>query len=202
MFLLIMIPARSAAQDPEGLDDEKLNRHIKSIQAGCVAEELTLDADAGKKLTASYLDLLEEISLQRKDKLEGLEGEERQQESEKITQTCLEAFSTELGTYLTPEQTDHAVFILGSLNKRWDQYLKVLAGFGLEEDAMNRGSKAVYEYIVQNLLERKKATEANTRLSGRIATAQKEELDRKISQVLTEDQFAAWSEATARKKKS
>ncbi|MFC2080933.1 hypothetical protein ACFLR8_01830 [Bacteroidota bacterium] len=181
LTLLIMIPGRSVSQETDPREVQKLKQLVVSTQATCVAEDLELDKKASKKLTGSYITLREK--------------------SEDTTGISMEAFNAELGTFLSPEQAKQAYFILGSLNKRWDQYLTILVEFDLEEDAMNKASKAVYEYIEEYLVERKKASDANTRFSGRTATSLKDKLDGEIATILSDEQYAAWSQSTARKKK-
>ena len=199
---LVINSAIVLSQNDMNMGGKELNRDVWSIQASSVAQDLELKNKSGLKLVEEYLIFREDIAVQSKEKLHDLEGEARENESDKIIQSCLDGFSGKLSDFLTPEQASQAFFVLGSLNKRWDQYLTLISGFGLEDEGLNQTSKAVYEYISVYIQERKKASDANTRFSGSIATALKEELDGKIVLVLDDDQYAAWSEATAFKRKS
>ena len=154
------------------------------------------------RLTDAYNEFRKNVSQQEEEKAVGLEGDELEKLTDEIIRANRESFSAELSEFLGQEQAKRALFLLGSLNERWDGYLDLLIGFGLQEDALNKASGSVYEYISEYLEERKKASEAGTRLSGRTATRMKAELDEKIAVSLSEEQYAEWSRSTAFKRKS
>ena len=52
------------------------------------------------------------------------------------------------------------------------------------------------------LKERKMAEEAGERFSGRTATELKNNLDKSLSSILSQEQMAEWNSATQRKKKN
>jgi hypothetical protein len=197
--LLCMYPSGSFSQDDQGGNPSELKTAVWTMQAEALAREMGLDSGKKDQLTEAYLGLRDEISIQGKEKLQGLEGEAREQESDLITSKCVGAFNGKLATFLEPKEADRASFILGSLNNRWEQYLRHLFEFGLNEEKMDTASQAVCEYVEDYLSERKKASDANTRFSGEIATQLKAELDAKIVTLLSEEQYAEWSRSTARK---
>jgi hypothetical protein len=197
-----MNTARSLSQDDKSIGGKGLNRKIWTVQATSVSRELGLNIKKQARLTRAYISLREDIFAQGKDKLQGLEGDERKQESDKITRSCVDVFNKKLKKFLNEDQVTRASFDLGSLNKRWDQYLKILNGFGLGIEPMDKASGAVYEYVHKYLLERKVASDSNTNLSGYVATTMKEELDNKIASILNEDQYKEWAQTTAFKGRS
>jgi hypothetical protein len=201
LVFFILNPCRTYSQGREGKGADEIDKAVWTMQAASVARELGLKKKKQDKLTRAYLGLREDISVKGKEKLKELEGEERQTEADAIARNCLGKFNSDLTGLLKPEQASRASFLLGSLNKRWEQYLELLLGFSLEGEAMQNASDAVYMYVDEYLTERKKASDANTRFSGQIATGLKEGLDGRIAEVLTEDQYKTWSETTAFKRK-
>jgi hypothetical protein len=201
-LMLMQFSFTSTAQDEEAIDNKELNRAIWTIQAVSVARDHGFDSKKESLLTETYITLREDISARGKEKLQGLEGDERKQESDKISQGCVEEFNEKLAEFLNPDEVAIVSFDLGSLNKRWDQYLKILHGFGLGVEQMDQASVAVYDYVHKYLRERKAASDANTTLSGYTATTLKENLDEKVAAVLNEDQYKEWTQATAFKRRS
>ena len=92
--------------------------------------------------------------------------------------------------------------MLGSFNSRWDSYQKILLDFNLEEEQLEASSKSLTEYMKVYLKERKMAEEAGERFSGRTATELKNNLDKSLSSILSQEQMAEWNSATQRKKKN
>ena len=169
VFLFLNL-SRSFSQDNKEI--KELDLEVWTIQAVSVALDLELKKKTQTKLTKSYHEF----------RIENSDYSLEQQE----------AFAVNLQEFLSSEQAEQAGFQLGSLNNRWDQYLELLLGFGLEEEVMDQSALAVYEYIGKYLVERKKAADANARFSGRISTALKQDLDGKISGLLSEEQIAYW----------
>ncbi len=167
IVLLFIFSVNASSQD-----DDKLDKNVWTLQAESTGQALSLQKKSQKKLTKAYLEFRTEIS------------EKGDQQSDGAIQKSLDGFVETLGSFLAPEEAEKAGFLLGSLNNRWDQYLGILIGYGLEEESLNLAATAVYEYTDVYLQERKKASDANTRFSGRTATALKAGLDKKISPLI------------------
>lgn len=172
---------------------------VWSLQTNSYSSHLGLSKSDAKKLASAYTSFREEVATGSKQIKDDLVEEQQELAGEELITRSKEHFNQDLGKIVEEEQLAGAMLVLGSLNARWDSYVKILAGYQLSADDLAVATSEVCTYMVKYLEARAEAAKANTRFSSVTASTLKEALDAGLSKILSEEQKSDWATQTARK---
>lgn len=190
--------AQRARGGPE-LAPEKAEAAWK-LQAECVAKELGLSKENAEGLVNAY-------KAARKTYQEGVralfeeEGGDRSSRYEafrKLRDKERGKLEEALKGILKEKQVAQAMASLGTFDRRWDRYVDTLAGFELGDEKLSKALVLVNQSVADADKVMREALASEDRESMREKRRElKEKLDTALAAVLSEDQQAKWSEATA-----
>lgn len=183
---LFLLNGVSYSQDTGG-EQSGNNSDVWALQVNSYSGMLDLSKSKAKKLTKAYISFRKEV---------------RTGISDSDAVLSLETFSQNLGKILDNDQQAKALLVLGSLNSRWDTYVKILAGYGLSGEDMKSATSLVCTYMVNYLEARAEAEKSGSRFSSVTARTLKGDLDNGLSQILSGDQKSDWDTQTARKRRT
>ena len=108
-----------------------------------------------------------------------------------------EKFKTALAAFLTEEQAKKAVDMLGVFNTRGDHMAHLLIGYQLGEK-LDKALDLVDTYVLEQnkLWESASGEQADFSAQREKMTALKNDLDKGLAAILSEEQLAKWKEAT------
>ncbi|MBN1417042.1 MAG: hypothetical protein JW973_18240 [Bacteroidales bacterium] len=181
----------------KGLKNMVWEMQVHSISVSC-----DLDKKEISKLTNAYLKVRQDVEKQNKQINQKTDPDAYVANTIKNENEGREQIKKNIDKILEGEQAEEALLLLGSFNSRWDTYQKILLDFNLEKEQLEASSKSLAEYMKVYLKERKLAEEEGERFSGRIATELKNNLDKSLSSILSQEQMDEWISATKFKKKN
>ncbi len=192
----------AAAQPVQGgprLAPEKVEAAWK-LEAECVARELGLSKKDMERLVGAYKAARETYQKAIRELSEGQGGDRRSryQASRELQEKERGKLEEALKGILKEKQVAQAIASLGTFNRSWDRYVDTLAGFELGEKKLFKALALVNQYVVDTDKAMREAM-ANEDFESMRETRRelKEKLDTALAAVLSEDQQAKWSEATA-----
>jgi hypothetical protein len=192
----------TAAQPGRGgpeLAPEKAEEAWK-LEAVCVSQELGLSEKDTEVLVDTYKAARKGYQEAVQKLFEDQEGDRRSryQAYRELREKERGKLEEALKGTLNEKQLAEAIASLGTFDRRWDRYVDSLVGFELGEEKLFKALSLVNQYVV----DRDKAMQeaiANEDWESMRETRRemKERLDAALAAVLSEDQQAKWSEATA-----
>ena len=190
------------AQDTADANQKIKNSVVWNIQAQNMAADFKLNADNAQKLSEVYAKFREQNRNDLKTLPESDPEEVHESKVDSINAIARSNFKSKIESFLTKDQTEKGMVLLGSLNSRWDGYLKIILSLNIEDvKLIDKAQLDIFNYASQYLAARKAAADSSERFSGRESSRLKSELDNALSLILTKEQFENWEKKTARKKK-
>ena len=170
---------------------------------GLSKEETTKLVDAYKKVRESYSAAIREAM--EEAMAEGVDTTDRQairqamrEIQEKTTKAETEKFAKALGAFLDEKKTKKAVTQLGSFSGSLDRMVNVIAGLKLDKAKQAEALDLVNAYVAESSAAFAKARAGGDRESMRaVFQEQRTKLNEAMAKVLSEEQLAKWTEATA-----
>lgn len=178
------------------------------LEAKSVAKELGLSEESTSKLQQAY----QEARRSQMERLRevtggpgggpggrggGLGNFQAIQQVNEAERGKLEAALKE---FLTPEQTQKAMAVLGAFDRQYDRMTITLDGFGLDEEKFFKAMSLVNHYVASVDKNRREAAGGGIEGFREIrekTQALKAELDLFLAPILSEEQMKTWKEATA-----
>ena len=183
-----------------------------TLEASHVAGKLKLSKEETTKLVDAYKKVRESYSAAVRKAMEeamaeGVDTQDRQamraamrEIQEKITKAETEKFAKALGAFLDKEKTKKAVTQLGSFSGSLDRMVNVIAGLKLDKAKQAEALDLVNAYVAESSAAFAKARASGDRESMRaVFQEQRTKLNEAMAKVLSEEQLAKWTEATARR---
>jgi len=183
-----------------------------TLEASHVAGKLGLSKEETTKLVDEYKKVRESYSAAVRKAMEeamasGVDTGDRQairaamrEIQEKITKAETEKFAKALGAFLDKEKTKKAVTQLGSFSGSLDRMVNVIAGLKLDKAKQAEALDLVNAYVVESSAARDKAMAGGDFESMRTVFQElRTKLNEAMAKVLSEEQLAKWTEATARR---
>lgn len=196
-LFLLCSGANSFAQQRGGLSPEKQDAAQK-MEAEYIANKLKLSDENTSKLVAAYLKARKSLTDARQAlRSEGTRDWEAyrglfDKESKKL--------EGEIGKFLKEKQVKKAMESLGTFNTSWDRMVDALAGFKLEEKALNKALDKVNAYVIDSAKLMQEARESGSFQEIRPKFQElREKLDKAIGGILSEEQLEQWKQVTARR---
>ena len=178
-----------------------LLQQMWETQAMSVAADMGIANEQTEKLINTYVAARLDLQTSVKE----LPGTENKEENEAAKDELYAAYraniTKSLKEFLSEEQASDAAIVLGSLNSRWDRYVKFLMGCNLDADKMKPALKAVNSYISGYQKARNEADASGGRISSVVSKELKKNLDDNLQLILSEQQVAEWNEISAMGKK-
>ncbi len=198
-LLLLVSSTDVFAQGRRGLEPEK-QAAAEELEAKCVAKMLKLSKEATEQLVAAY-------KAARDSHRKAAEGIQSSQEGDRAARfqrfrqlgdTEREKLEAALQGFLTEEQVKKAMASLGTFSWRWDRYVDALAGLELSEENLYKALELVNTYVVDSSKATQEASaDRDWEAQRAILQKHKEKLDTELAAVLSQEQLAKWTEATA-----
>lgn len=200
---LILLATRPVFAEQAAVEREaKPHRNMEvtwKLQAESVARHLGLNSESAEKLMEVYVavrtgrqNLLKEIP-----KAEEGGNTARKQLVDEIDVKQRDKLKAALMGVSGKEQAEKAFSMLGSFNSRWDNYVRILQQFQLDEKQQSDAIDLTATYIEDYSKARSEASNSGERFSSITARELKATLDSGIAKLLSKDQLTQWSEATA-----
>jgi hypothetical protein len=167
--------------------------------------ETTKLVDAYKKVRESYSaavrEAMEEVMANAADTQDRQAIREAMREVQgKIAKAETEKFAKALGAFLDKEKAKKAVTQLGAFSGSLDRMVNVIAGLELDKAKQAEALDIVNAYVVESTAARTKAMASGDRESmGTVFQELRTKLNEAMAKVLSEEQLAKWTEATARR---
>jgi hypothetical protein len=194
------VAANASAQGRGGppMDPEKQAAAWKLESQG-VAHELSLDDAAAMKLAEAYAAARKAQGAEMETlRGTGERGPGMFQQMQEINAKERSKLGDALNGFLTEEQTTKALAPLGTFNNQWDRMADVISGFKLEDEKLYKALALISKYVVESDEAREKAMASGDFQSVRDSMQElKAGLDKSLADVLSEEQLATWTEATA-----
>lgn len=183
-----------------------------TLEASHVAGKLGLSKEETTKLVDEYKKVRESYSAAVRKAMEeamasGVDTQDREairaamrEIQEKITKAETEKFAKALGAFLDKEKTEKAVTQLGSFSGSLDRMVNVIAGFKLDNAKQVEALDLINAYVVESSAARDKAMASDDFESMRTVFQElRTKLNEAMAKVLSAEQLAKWTEATARR---
>ena len=205
LVLSVVWMPEAAAQRRRGprLEPEKAEAAWK-LQAECVANDVGLKKKKAAKLVDAYVASRKSCQ-ESTAKIFQEEGGDRRARMEAYRKVIGEErgkLEAALKGILKEKPLTQAMSSLGTFDGRWDRYVDTLSGLGLGKKEQNKSLTLVNQYVVDSTAAMQKARESGDRESMRgVRRELKEKLDTALAAVLSEEQQAKWTEATARRRR-
>jgi len=172
---------------------------VWTLEATGVSKDIGLnDADSGK-VVAAYKTSRESHGKAMEDLMATAErGPGMFQQMQEIADTERGKLAKDLETAIGKEKADKVVAVLGTYNRQWDRFVKVLSDFNLEAGKQSKGLSHIAEYVVGSSKAQEEAMASFDMEGMRTAMQElKATLDKQLADVLSAEQLATWSEQTA-----
>lgn len=200
-LLILTIAADATAQRRGGgprLDPANQAAAWK-LQASGVAHELSLGDEEAAKLAEAYTAARKAHDAEMQElRGTGERGPGMFQQMQEINAKERSKLGEALNGFLDEEQTAKALAPLGTFNNQWDHLAHVIGGFDLENEKQHKALALVSAYVVKSDEARESAMASGDFQSVRESTrVLKEDLDKSLADVLSEEQLAKWNEQTA-----
>ncbi len=168
------------------------------MEAQYIANKLKLSDENTSKLVAAYLKARKSLTDARQAlRSEGTRGWEGYRDLFDKESKKLEG---ELGKFLKEKQVKKAMESLGTFNTSWDRMVDALAGFKLEEKALNKALDKVNAYVIDSAKLMQEARESGSFQEIRPKFQElREKLNKAIGGILSEEQLEQWKQVTARR---
>jgi len=183
-----------------GLEPEKAAT-AQELEAKCVTRTLKLADDTTAKLVTLYQEARASHRTEAAKIWSSTEGDRssKWQEYVEMTASEREKLKDTLGDILTDAQVSKALASLGTFTWGWDRMVDILAGLGLDDETLYKALGLVNEYVANSAKSAKNALTSGDWESVRtVYQNQKTKLDSGLKSLLTEEQLAKWTEASAR----
>ena len=182
-----------------GLSPEKAEAAWK-LEAECVAKRLALATKETEGLVKAY-GAARKSHQEAMEKLAAEAGEDRRARFEayrELTKKERGKLTEALKGLLKEDQIAQAMASLGTFDRRWDRYVDLLAAFELGDEKLSKALALVEQSVIESNKARREAMATQDWESMReTRRTLKEKLDTALAEVLSEEQQAKWSEATA-----
>ncbi|GMV95467.1 MAG: hypothetical protein AMXMBFR82_52450 [Candidatus Hydrogenedentota bacterium] len=187
------------AQGPGGSRLSDADREAAwTLQAKGVAASLDLTMDEAVKVAEVYSasrSSLEAAVAKLADS--GERGPGRFEAYRKAADEERAKLKAALAEFLSPDAAEKATATLGTFSRQWDRMANTLAGFGLEDEKLNKALELVAGYVVESDAAMREAFAQQDWQSVRTkAQESKSSLDTALAEVLSEEQLATWKTAT------
>lgn len=172
---------------------------------GLSKEETTKLVDAYKKVRESYSTAVREAMEEVMANAAGTGDRQAIREAMgevqgKIAKAETEKFAKALGAFLDKEKTEKAVTQLGAFSGSLDRMVNVIAGLKLDKAKQAEALDLVNAYVVESTAARRKVMASGDFESMRTVFQElRTKLNEAMAKVLSEEQLAKWTEATARR---
>jgi len=191
------------AQGRRSLPPEK-QAAAEELQAMSVAKRLDLSKEATEQLVAAYK-AARDSERKAAEAIWSSEEGDRASRFEKYRQLLDSErgkLESALQGFLTKEQVEKAMASLGTFSWQWDRYVDTLAGFGLDEEKLDKALEQVNTYITDSSKATREASaERDWAAQRTILQQHKAKLDTALASILSEEQLAQWTEATASRRR-
>jgi hypothetical protein len=182
-----------------------------TLEASHVAGKLKLSGEQTTKLVDAYKKARESgdeaLSKAREEARANADTEDRQamfqamrEAQGKVTKAETEKFAKAVSEFLDKEKTETAVKQLGTFSGSLDEMVNTVAGLKLDNEKQAKALDIVSAYTVESTAAREKAMAGGDREAMRaVFEEQRTKLNEAMGKVLSEEQLAKWTEATARR---
>jgi hypothetical protein len=171
----------------------------QALESEGVAHDLGVTGDAVGKMTAAYKASRESQGKAMADMMATAErGPGMFQMMQELNDKERAKLQKDLEGCLKPDQVKAAMASLGTYGREWDRFVDVLSGMALDKEKQFKGLSLIAKYVVDVDAARAQAMAAMDREGMRAASQEhKAKLDTAIKDILTADQNAVWTAATA-----
>jgi len=192
--------ANSFAQQRTALSPEK-QEAAQKMEAQYIAKKLKLSDDNTSKMVGAYFKARKSLTDARQAlRSEGTRGWEAYREILDKERVKLEG---EIGKFLKEKKVKKAMESLGTFNTSWDRMVDALAGFKLEEKALNKALDKVNAYVIDSAKLMQEARESGSFREIRPKFQQlRDNLDKAMEGILSAEQLEQWKLVAARRGRS
>jgi len=199
-LFLFYSAANSFAQQRTALSPEK-QEAAQKMEAKYIAKKLKLSDDNTSKLVAAYLKARKSLT----DARQALrsEGTRDFQAYRDLSDKESKKLEGEIGKFLDEKQVTKAMESLGTFNTSWDRMVDALAGFKLEEKALDKALDKVNAYVIDSAKLMQEARESDSFREIRPKFQElRDNLDKAMEGILSAEQLEQWKQVAARRGRS
>jgi hypothetical protein len=183
------------AQQRAGLSPEK-QAAVQKLETQYVAKKLKLSDENTSKLVSAYMNARKSYA----DAREALrtQGSRDFQAFRDLQDKESKKLESDLGKFLDEKQVKKAMESLGTFNATWDRMVDALAGFNLQEKALDKALDNVNDYIIESAKLMQQARESGSFQEMRPKLQElRQKLDKDMEGVLSKEQLEQWKQVAA-----
>jgi hypothetical protein len=192
--------ASSFAQQRAELSPQK-QEAAQTLEAQLVAKQLQLSDDNTSKIVHLYLKARKSLADARQAlRSQGTTGFEAYRD---LSDKEGKKFEADMAKFLNEKQVKKAMESLGTFNTTWDRMVDALAGFKLEQKALDKALDKVHDYIVESakLMQQARASGSFQEMRPKFQEL-RDKLDKAMESILSKEQLEQWKQVAARRARS